>query len=78
MQDLERDRSRMTSSKPKFDEAKLLPEQRKALEIARAQGVQPIQSIDELRLDVDQGELEQFADALDEQRKKARLRVIKK
>lgn len=77
MQDLERDRGVMSATKPKFDESKLLPEQKRALELAKAQGVNPIRSISELQLDIEPAELETFADALDEQRQQARLRPIK-
>lgn len=67
----------MPKSKPKFDESKLLPEQRRALAIANAQGVKPIRSMDELRLNIEADELAKFADALDEQRTHARSHPAK-
>jgi hypothetical protein len=54
----------MPSSKSTFDESKPLPEQRKALEFTKAQSVEPIRSIEELRLDIEADELEQFADGV--------------
>ena len=77
MQVLERDRGGMSATKPKFDESKLLPEQKRALELAKAQGGNPIRSITELLLEIEPAELEKFADSLDEQRQQARLRPIK-
>jgi hypothetical protein len=77
MQDFEGVRGGVSATKAKFDESKLLPEQKKALALAKAQGVKPIRSIKELQLDIEPAELESFADSLEEQRQQARLQPIK-
>ena len=63
--------------KSKFDESKLTPRQRKGYEIAKAQGAKTIASIDELRLDIDADELEEFVHELDAERQRARQQTAK-
>lgn len=63
----------MPPTKP-FDESKLTPAQRKALEIARAQGKRPMTILEAVKLDIEPDELAKFADALDEQRRESRSR----
>ena len=72
MQDTERERTSVKTAKPVFDESKLTQPQRKALDIARAQGVKPIHSLKDLKLDLPHEELEAYADTLDQIRQEAR------
>jgi hypothetical protein len=53
MQEPERERQPMKPAKMPFDPNKLTPPQRKAYEIAKAQGVKPIHSLKELALDIE-------------------------
>ena len=77
MQDLEKGGEPMPSKKSKFDESKLTPRQRKGYEIAKAQGAKTIASIDELRLDIDANELEEFVHELDAERQRSRQQTGK-
>ena len=53
MHETERERRPMKSAKMSFDPKKLTIAQRKAYEIAQAQGVKPIHSLKELALDIE-------------------------
>jgi hypothetical protein len=77
MQDLEKGRATMPSKNPKFDESKLTPKQRKGYELAKAQGAKTIASIEDLRLDIDGHELEEFIQDLRADRQRARQQTQK-
>ena len=53
MEDTDRERTPMKTAKTAFDPSRLTPAQRKAYEIAEAQGVRPIHSLKELALDIE-------------------------
>lgn len=72
MEDLERERKSVTPPKPRFDESKLTPTQRRALEIAKAQGVKPIKSLEDLRLDVEPKLVDELIDTVLANRQKNR------
>lgn len=78
MEDTARERSPVKPAKAPFDESKLTPPQRKALEIARAQGVKPIRSIKELKLDVEPELVDELIETIMENRRDARQRPPKK
>ncbi len=76
MQDLERERKpKNPPDKPRFDESKLTAPQRRAFEIAKAQGVKPIQSLEELRLNVEPELVDDLIDTFLENRKKNRRQL---
>ena len=77
MQDLEKGGDLMPARKSKFDESKLTPRQRKGYDIAKAQGARTIASIEELRLDIDAEELEEFIQEIGAERQRARQQTPK-
>jgi hypothetical protein len=77
LQDLEKGGDLMPARKSKFDESKLTPRQRKGYDIAKAQGARTIASIEELRLDIDAEELEEFIQEIGAERQRARQQTPK-
>lgn len=81
MAETEKERSNVKPTKAPFDESKLTPPQREALAIAKAQGVHPIRSLEDLFATADLGlspeEGREFHDFLMEQRRLARAKPSK-
>jgi len=65
MEDIYKDRDSMTPIKKKnFDESKLTPRQRKAYQIANAQGGKSFESFDEILMDVEPEVMQHLRDTL--------------
>jgi hypothetical protein len=64
MQETERDRQPVKPSRTPFDESKLTPAQRKALEIAKVQGAKFGRKLKDLQLDVEPEAREELAQAI--------------
>ena len=77
MVDTEKERDKVKPSKAPFDESKLTPPQREALAIARAQGVEPIRSLKELRLDIEPELVDDLIETIMENRREARKKPFK-
>ena len=77
MQEPEKERQPMKSAKKSFDPNKLSPAQRKAYEIAKAQGVKPIHSLKELALDIEPEMLDGLSEYILESRAAERQRRSK-
>ena len=76
--EIEEDRKSVKPAKTAFDESKLTPPQRRALEIAKAQGVNPIHSITDLRLEREAELVDELIETIAENRRGARHRPAKK
>ena len=72
MEDTEKERQPMKPAKVPFDESKLTPPQRKALEIAKAQGVPFSRRIEDFDLGLTPEEGEAFHNFIMEERQRAR------
>lgn len=72
MNELEGNHEPMTPKSHIADESMLTPSQREALAIAKTQGKKPIESLRQLKLDIEPEELEEFAKTLDEIRRDSR------
>jgi hypothetical protein len=78
MQDTERQRQPMKPSKNSFDESNLSPAQRKALEIAKAQGAKFGRKLEDLRLNLEPAAAEELAQAIVEARREDAMQSRKK
>lgn len=75
--EIEKERPKVKSTKGTFDESRLTPPQREALAIARAQKVEPIRSLADLKLDVEPELIDELIEEIAAARRDARKRPYK-
>lgn len=72
MEELEKERHPVRPTKKIFDESKLTPQQRKAYEIAKAQGAKFSRTLKGLALNIEPKSLNNFVKIIEEERLQAR------